>query len=161
MEESVTIRFAEEADAPLILQFIRSLAQFEKLEDQVEATLETLKDGLFDKDGPAQCLLAYADDAPVGFALFFFNFSSFLGRVGLYLEDLFVVPEARSKGVGALLLQTLAKIAVENGCGRMEWAVLDWNQRAIDFYLTLGAGPTDGWQVYRLGEEELKALALG
>ena len=159
MTEPISIRYAEEADAALVLKFICSLARFEKLQDLVEADLETIKDGLFDPASPARCLLAFSGDTPVGFALFFFNFSTFLGRPGIYLEDLFIVPAARSRGVGRRLLQTLAKRALERNCGRLEWAVLDWNDRAIQFYEALGARPQDAWTVYRLEGSALMDLA--
>ncbi len=159
MTEPISIPYAEEAEAALIFEFICSLARFEKLEDLVEADLETIRNGLFDPASPARCLLAFSGEAPVGFALFFFNFSTFLARPGIYLEDLFIVPEARSRGVGRQLLQTLAKIALERNCGRLEWAVLDWNDRAIQFYEALGAKPQDAWTVYRLEGSALIDLA--
>ena len=159
MTEPISIRYAEETDAALVLEFICSLARFEKLEDLVEADLETIKDGLFDPASPARCLLAFSGETPVGFALFFFNFSTFQVRPGIYLEDLFIVPEARSRGVGKRLLQTLAKIALDRNCGRLEWAVLDWNDRAIQFYEALGARPQDAWTVYRLEGSALIDLA--
>ena len=159
MTEPISIRYAEEADAARVLEFICLLARFEKLEDLVKADLETVKNELFDPASPARCLLAFSGDTPVGFALFFFNFSTLLGRPGIYLEDLFIVPEARSRGVGRRLLQTLAKIALERNCGRLEWAVLDWNDRAIQFYEALGAKPQDAWTVYRLEGSALIDLA--
>ncbi len=159
MTEPISIRYAQEADAALVLEFICSLARFEKLENLVEVNLKTIRDELFDPASPARCLLAFSGEAPVGFALFFFTFSTFLGRPGIYLEDLFVVPEARSRGVGQRLLQTLAKIALDRNCGRLEWAVLDWNDRAIQFYEALGARPQDAWTVYRLEGSALMDLA--
>jgi len=159
MTEPISIRYAEEADAALVLEFICSLARFEKLEDLVEADLKTIREGLFDPASPARCLLAFSGDTPVGFALFFFNFSTFLGRPGIYLEDLFIVPAARSRGVGRRLLQSLAKIALDKNCGRLDWAVLDWNDRAIQFYEALGAVPQDSWTVYRLEGSALIDLA--
>jgi len=159
MTDEIHIRYATKADTELVLDFIRALASFERLADQVQADSETLMRQLFDADGPGRCLLAYSGETPVGFALFFFNFSTFLGRKGIYIEDLFVLPKMRSKGIGGLLLQRLAKIAAEKGCGRLEWAVLDWNQRAIEFYESLGAQPQKGWTVYRLEGEALGRLA--
>ena len=159
MTEQISIRYAKEADAPLVWQFILSLARFEKLDGQVEADLETLRDRLFDQASPAHCLLAFSGETPVGFALFFYNFSTFLGRPGIYIEDLFIVPEARSKGVGKQLLRRLAKIALDKNCGRLEWSVLDWNERAIQFYEALGAKGQNEWTVYRLEGSALQELA--
>lgn len=159
MAKQISIRDAKDEDAPLVLEFIRALARYEKLDDQVDADLEGLRRRLFDPAGPARCLLAFCNDRPVGFALYFFNFSTFLGRPGLYLEDLFVLPEARDEGVGLILLRALAKIAAEKKCGRMEWAVLDWNQKAIKFYERLGAKPVDGWTIYRLDRKAIESLS--
>jgi len=155
---SVVIRPAERADVPVIAELILGLAHFEKLEDQVTMTEDQLAENLFGKHRYAETLLAEDGGAPVGFALFFHNFSTFLGQPGIYLEDLFVVPEHRGKGVGRALLKELARLAVERRCGRLEWAVLDWNREAIGFYERLGARPNSEWTVYRLTGEALSAL---
>lgn len=154
----VTFRFAEEQDTPLILDFIRRLADYEHLLDQVVADEATLADQLFEKKN-AEVLFALEDGKEVGFALFFHNFSTFLGRAGLYLEDLFVLPEHRGKGYGKAILQRLAAIALERGCGRMEWWCLNWNQPSIGFYKSLGAEPMSDWTVYRLTGTTLRELA--
>ncbi len=151
-------RFATERDVPLILEFIRGLAEYERMLDQVVADEATLREQLFERKG-AEVLFALEDGKEVGFALFFHNFSTFLGRSGLYLEDLFVWPEYRGKGYGKGLLRQLAVIAVERGCGRLEWVCLDWNQPSIDFYKSLGAEPQDDWTIYRLTGKTLTALA--
>jgi GNAT superfamily N-acetyltransferase len=153
------IRPATPNDIPHILQFIRELAEYEKLTHQVTATEPLLHDNLFGDRPVAECLIAELDLSPVGFALFFHNFSTFLGRPGIYLEDLFVRPAARDKGVGRALLTHLAKIAVERNCGRLEWSVLDWNAPAIGFYNKLGATPMDEWTVMRVTGDALKNLA--
>ena len=154
----LTFRFAEERDTPLILDFIRRLADYEHLLDQVVADEATLADQLFGKKN-AEVLFALENGKEVGFALFFHNFSTFLGRAGLYLEDLFVLPEYRGKGYGKAILQRLAAIALERGCGRMEWWCLDWNQPSIGFYKSLGAEPMSDWTVYRLAGKTLRDLA--
>ena len=154
----LTFRFAEERDTPLILDFIKWLADYEQLLDQVVADEATLTDQLFRKKN-AEVLFALEDGKEVGFALFFHNFSTFLGRSGLYLEDLFVLPEHRGKGYGKAILQKLAAIALERGCGRMKWWCLDWNKPSIDFYRSLGAEPMSDWTVYRLTGETLNSLA--
>lgn len=154
----LTFRFAEAADTPLILRFIRDLAEYEHMADQVVADEATLKEQLFDRRG-AEVLFALEDGKEVGFALFFHNFSTFLGRAGLYLEDLYVQPEHRDKGYGKALFRRLASIARERGCGRMEWWCLDWNAPSIAFYRSLGARPMDEWTVYRLTGEALERLA--
>ena len=141
-------RFANENDCRLILKFIRSLAKYEKMEDEVVATEELLREWLFEKK-KAEVIFAMDGEEVVGFALFFHNFSTFLGRAGIYLEDLYVRPSYRGKGYGKALLEELAHIAVIRGCGRLEWACLDWNQPSIDFYKSLGAVPLDEWTVYR------------
>ena len=149
----IPIRSARPDDVPLILEFIRGLADYEKLTDGVEATEGKLRRTLFPEDprtAAAHCVLAFADEIPAGFALYFFNYSTFLAKPGLYLEDLFVKPEFRGNGIGKALLLHLAKIANARGCGRMEWTVLDWNQPAIDFYEKLGARRMREWQVCRL-----------
>lgn len=152
------IRFAKKEDIPEILSFIRQLADYEHLLDQVVATEELLEEWLFQRK-TAEVLLAEAGSEIAGFALFFHNFSTFLGRGGIYLEDLFVRPEYRKKGYGKALLKKLAQIAKERGCGRLEWSCLDWNKPSIDFYLSLGAQPMDGWTVYRLSGETLTRMA--
>ena len=154
----LTFRFAQEADAPLILQFIRHLAEYEKMLDLVVADEAMLADQLFHQKN-AEVIFAVEDGVEVGFALFFHNFSTFLGRSGLYLEDLFVLPEHRGKGYGKAILKKLANIALERNCGRMEWWCLDWNQPSIDFYLSLNAEPMQEWTTYRLAGETLRALA--
>ena len=156
---SVSIRSGELADVPLIAELIRGLARYEKLEHEVTATEEKLTDALFGERRYAETLIAEDGDEPVGFALFFHNFSTFLAQPGIYLEDLFVKPEHRGRGVGRLLLERLAQIAVDRGCGRLEWAVLDWNESAIRFYERLGAKPNSEWTVYRVTGESLRALA--
>ncbi len=152
---------AAPADIPLILRFIRELAEYEKLASEVAATEAVLAEELFGERPAAQVLLAYEGAEPVGFAVFFHNFSTFVGRRGLYLEDLFIRPEHRGKGYGRALLVELARIAVERGCGRFEWAVLDWNEPAIRFYRRLGAVSMDAWKVFRVTGPALTALARG
>ena len=154
----LTFRFAVEQDTPLILNFIKELADYEHMLDQVVADEATLADQLFQKKN-AEVLFALENGREVGFALFFHNFSTFLGRSGLYLEDLYVCPDCRGKGYGKAILQKLASIAVERGCGRLEWWCLDWNKPSIDFYLSLGAEPMSDWTVYRLTGDTLKNLA--
>lgn len=151
-------RFAERKDAALILDFIRGLAEYEHLSDEVVATPETLEEWIFERQ-KAEVIFALEDGVEVGFALFFHNFSTFLGRAGLYLEDLFVKPAYRGKGYGKGLLATLAKIALERGCGRLEWVCLDWNKPSIDFYKSLGAVPMDDWTIYRVAGDTLKQLS--
>jgi GNAT superfamily N-acetyltransferase len=155
---SVVIRQAELSDVPVIADLIRGLARFEKLEDEVTMTDELLAKNLFGPRPYAETLIAEDRGSPVGFALFFHNFSTFLAKPGIYLEDLFVVPEQRGHGIGRALLQRLAQIAVERECGRLEWAVLDWNRDAIVFYERLGAKPNSEWTVYRLTGEALTSL---
>lgn len=155
---SVTFRKAERKDTALILEFIRGLAAYEKMGNEVVADKALLEEWIFDKQ-KAEVIFAVADGKEVGFALFFHNFSTFLGRAGLYLEDLFVKPEYRGKGYGKAILKRLAAIAVERGCGRLEWSCLDWNKPSIDFYRSLGAVPMDEWTVYRVTGETLKKLA--
>ena len=156
---TLSIRPGELEDVPLIAELIRGLARYEKLEQEVTMTEEKLTDGLFGERRYAETLIAQEDAQPVGFALFFHNFSTFLAQPGIYLEDLFVVPEHRGRGFGRALLERLAQVAVDRGCGRLEWAVLDWNQNAIRFYERLGAKPTSDWTIYRLTGEPLHALA--
>lgn len=153
------IHFAEEKDVPLILQFIKELADYEKCLDQVVATEEILRESLFNSRKNAEVILAYWQNQPVGFALFFHNFSTFLGRPGLYLEDLYIVPEARGKGFGKTIMIYLAKLAKERNCGRFEWWVLDWNEPAIEFYRSLDAIPMSEWTVQRVTGEALDRLA--
>lgn len=158
MENKLTFRYAVRKDIPLILQFIRDLAEYEKLLDEVVADEATLEEWIFDQE-KAEVIFAMKEGKEIGFALFFHNFSTFLGRAGLYLEDLFVLPEYRGKGYGKQLLKKLASIAVQRKCGRLEWWCLDWNQSSIDFYLSLGAEPMSDWTVYRISGDTLQDLA--
>lgn len=151
----MTIRNATPDDIPLIMRFIRALADYERMSDEVEATEERLQDALFGPKPAAECILAYIGGQPAGFAVFFQNFSTFLAKPGLYLEDLFVKPEYRGQGIGKALLLHLAKLANQRGCGRMEWTVLDWNQPAIDFYASLGAERLKEWNICRLTGPQL------
>lgn len=157
-QQKPQFRFATRDDCALILSFIRELAAYEKMLDEVVATEELLEEWLFDKQ-KAEIVFALEDDREVGFALFFHNFSTFLGRAGIYLEDLYVLPEYRGKGYGKGLLKKLAQIAVERGCGRLEWWCLDWNRPSIDFYLALGAEPMSDWTTYRITGDTLIELA--
>ncbi|NTU89092.1 MAG: GNAT family N-acetyltransferase [Actinobacteria bacterium] len=157
-ENEISIRFAVRDDIATILGFIEELAAYEKMSDQVIADKDTLAEWIFDK-GKAQVLLADLNDETVGMALFFNNFSTFLGRAGIYLEDLYVQPHARGKGLGKSLLAKLASICVEEGYGRLEWACLDWNKPSIDFYLSLGAQQMDEWTDYRLCGDAISQLA--
>ncbi len=156
---AIHIRPAEDADVPLILRFIRELADYERLLHEVVATEERLRRTLFGPRPGAEVAIAEADGEPVGFALFFHNYSTFLAQPGLYLEDLYVRPEARGRGIGRALLAHLARLARERDCGRMEWWVLDWNEAAIRFYHSLGARPMDEWTVFRLTGDDLARLA--
>lgn len=158
MDTQVNFRFAKRQDVPLILKFIRELAEYEKMLDEVVADEAMLEDWLFDKE-KAEVIFACLDDKEIGFALFFHNFSTFLGRAGLYLEDLYVLPEYRGNGYGKALLKKLAAIAIERQCGRLEWCCLDWNQPSIDFYLSLGAKPMSDWTTYRIAGKTLNDLA--
>src|SRR5213593_107815 len=158
--ENFDIRSASVEDVPIILQLIRDLATYERAPHEVTATEEQLVDVLFGQRPSAEVLLAFEEKSPVGFAVFFHNFSTWLGRPGLYLEDLFVKPEKRGRGYGRALLVELARIAMERGCGRMEWAVLEWNEPAIEFYRSLGAKPMDEWTVFRLTRDGIGRLAL-
>lgn len=155
----LTFRFGTESDVPLILRFIRELAEYEKLAHAVVATEELLLESLFGARRHVEVILAEYEGEAAGFALFFHNFSTFVGRSGLYLEDLYVRPALRSHGIGKELLRFLAHLASERGCGRFEWAVLNWNEPAIGFYLSLGAKPMNEWKVYRLDGAELCTLA--
>jgi GNAT superfamily N-acetyltransferase len=155
---TIRIEPATERDVPLILQMIRGLAEYERLGDQVVATEAGLRESLFERRD-AEVIFAYADETPAGFALFFHTYSTFLGQRGLYLEDLFVIPGMRGRGIGKRLLAELARIAVARRCGRLEWAVLDWNEPAIRFYQSLGARRMDEWTTYRLAGDELNTLS--
>ena len=157
--ENFQIRPARVKDVPIILQLIRDLATYERAPNEVTATEEQLVDVLFGERSAAEVLLAFEEESPVGFAVYFYSFSTWLGRPGLYLEDLFVNPEKRGKGYGRALLVELAKIARDRGCGRMEWAVLNWNEPAIKFYQAIGAKPMDEWTVFRLTRDEIAKLA--
>ena len=157
--ESFQIRPASVQDVPTILELIQDLATYERAPDEVTATEDQLVDVLFGERRAAEVLLAFEGTSPVGFAVYFYNFSTWLGRPGLYLEDLFVKPENRGKGYGRALLVELAKIARDRGCGRMEWAVLDWNEPAIKFYRALGAKAMNEWTVFRLTRDEIASLA--
>ena len=158
MNTEVKFRFAKRSDIPLILDFIKGLAEYEKMSDEVVADEKTLEEWIFDKQ-KAEVIFALEGEKAVGFALFFHNFSTFLGRAGIYLEDLFVLPEYRGKGYGKALLKKLAAITVERGCGRLEWCCLDWNKPSIDFYLSLGAQPLSDWTTYRVTGKTLSELA--
>lgn len=155
-----TLRKAQPGDAGLVLYFIKKLAEYEKLLDQVEADEETLHQSLFVKKA-AQVLIAEEDGTPIGYALYFYNFSTFTGRPGLYIEDVFILPEHRGKGYGTQIFRRLANIALEEGCARMEWICLDWNEPSLQFYRNMGAVPMDEWTVQRLSEETLRKVAQG
>ena len=157
----IYVRVATEGDVPLILSLIRELAEYEKLSHEVVATEEDLRATLFGERPFAEVLIAHYDEAPAGFALFFHNFSTFLGKPGIYLEDLYVKPELRGVGIGKKLLGHLARLAKERGCGRLEWWVLDWNEPSIGFYDRIGAVAMDDWTVYRLAGGALDDLAAG
>jgi GNAT superfamily N-acetyltransferase len=159
IQSNFEIRPAHVEDVPVILGLIRELATYERAPDEVTATEERLIDVLFGEKPVAEVLLAFEGKSPVGFAVFFHHFSTWLGRPGLYLEDLFVKPDKRGKGYGRALLVDLAKLARDRGCGRMEWAVLDWNEPAIKFYRTLGAKPMEEWTVFRLTRDGIAMLA--
>ena len=158
MERELTFRFAGKEDVETILFFIRELAEYEHLAGEVVATEALLREWIFEK-GRAEVIFAMAEGREVGFALFFHNFSTFLGRSGLYLEDLFVLPQYRGRGYGRAILEHLAFLAAKRGCGRLEWWCLDWNRPSIDFYLSLGAEPMQDWTVYRLAGDTLQNLA--
>lgn len=152
---------AAEADVPVILRLIKGLAEYEKMADEVVATEQRLRDTLFGPRRFAEVVIGYAGTEPVGFAVFFHNYSTFLAAPGLYLEDIFVEPGRRGRGFGRKLLAHVAHVAVARGCGRLEWSVLDWNEPAIGFYERLGARPMDGWTTYRMTGDSLAALAGG
>jgi GNAT superfamily N-acetyltransferase len=157
--DTFRIERATPRDVPLILRLIKALAEYERMSDQVIATEQALHETLFGARPSAEVLVGYAGDEPAGFALFFHNYSTFLGKPGLYLEDLFVVPAFRGRGYGKALLTRLAQIAVERDCGRFEWSVLDWNEPAIGFYKKLGAQPMEEWTIFRVTGEALTRLA--
>ncbi len=157
----IGIRVATQADVPLLLSLIKELAEYERLSHEVVATEEALRDTLFGERRFAEAVLGYLGDEPAGFALFFHNYSTFLGKPGIYLEDLYVKHEYRRAGVGRALFLSLAQLARERGCGRLEWSVLDWNEPAIGFYRSIGAVPMDEWTVYRLTGRALDVLTPG
>ena len=157
--KNLSIRHANEADVPAILSLIQGIAEYEKLSHEVTATESQVRESLFGARPYAECLLGCVNSEPVGFAVFFHNFSTFLAKPGLYLEDLFVRPEHRGCGLGKALIKAVAKIAVERGCGRYEWTVLDWNQPAIDFYQSLGAEMKSDWRIMRVTGEALEKMA--
>jgi len=159
MKDELEIRFANKADVPLILKFIKELAAYEKLLHEVVATEDLLTEHLFGHQPKAEVILGYYENRPVSFALFFHNFSTFLGKPGLYLEDLYVIPEMRGKGFGKTLMVYLANLALKRGCGRFEWWVLDWNRSAIQFYQSIGAIPMSDWTVQRVTGDALIKLA--
>ena len=158
MNDKFKIREAGKDDVPVILSFIKELAEYEKLSNEVKATEDMLRRNLFEKKY-AEVLIGELNSEPVGFALFFHNFSTFLGKPGIYLEDLYVMEKYRGRGFGRKMLSYLAKLTAERDCGRLEWSVLDWNKPAIDFYLSIGAVPMEDWTVYRLTGKELSSLA--
>jgi len=158
MSKNLKFRYANEKDISLIFYFIKELANYEKMLDDVVATEDLLKDWIFEKK-KAEVIFSMVDNKEIGFDLFFHNFSTFLGRSGIYLEDLFILPEYRGSGYGKSMLRELAKIAVERGCGRLEWWCLDWNKPSIDFYLSLGAEPMEEWTVYRIAGDTLTKMA--
>ena len=160
MMNRTEFRFATEKDVALILNFIKGIAEYEKMSDDVVADENLLREWIFEKKR-AEVIFAMENGKEVGFALFFHNFSTFLGRAGIYLEDIFVMPEYRGRGHGKALIRRLAQIAVERGCGRLEWCCLDWNKPSIDFYLSFGARPMDEWTTYRLAGDSLIKLASG
>ena len=158
-DPKTVLRFATAEDVGLIIDFIRQLADYEEMKDEVVTEEDRLRQSLFGERRVAEVVIASYEGEPAGFALFFHNFSTFLGQPGIYLEDLFVIPELRGHGIGRILLSFLARLAVERGCGRLEWWVLDWNEPAIRFYERLGAKPMDEWTVYRVTGDTLRELA--
>lgn len=159
MNQTFKIKKATIEDCEIIYNFIYQLAEYEKLTDDIVTTPDSLREALFGSNSNVETIIGYVDEKPVAFALYFYNFSTFKGKRGLYLEDIFVIPEMRGNGVGKKLLKRLAQIAKENDCARFEWSVLDWNEPAINFYKSIGAKPMDEWTVYRLTEKEIKNLA--
>lgn len=157
-ENNLSFRYATRDDVELVLYFIKSIAKYEKMEDEVIATKESLEYWLFDKK-QAEVIFAMLDNKEIGFALFFHNFSTFQGKAGLYLEDIFILEQYRGKGYGKAIFKELANIALKRGCGRMEWCCLDWNTPSINFYKSMGATPMDTWTTYRLDREKIKKLA--
>lgn len=160
MTDIFEIKPATKNDAGIILELIRDIAEYEKLSDEVEATEESIVKYLFEEKAFAECLIGFENQVPIGFALFFHNYSTFVSKPGIYLEDLFVKEKYRGKGYGKKLLLNLVKIAHERNCGRVEWSVLNWNKPAIDFYESLGATPMNEWTVYRLNQEAINKLVL-
>jgi GNAT superfamily N-acetyltransferase len=158
MTENFEIKFANKNDAGIILELIKEIADYEKLADQVEATEAQIINHLFSEKNYAECIIGFENNLPIGFALFFHNYSTFVSRPGIYLEDLFVKEKYRGKGYGKKLLLSLVKIADERNCGRVEWSVLNWNKPAIDFYESIGAIPMNEWTVYRLNQEVINKL---
>ncbi len=158
MEKEVVIRKAEEKDISLILSFIKMIAEYEKLSAEVIATEEDIRNSVFSTNSNVEIIFAYYKDIPVAYAVYFYNFSTFIGRKGLYLEDIFVIPEYRKEGVGKIILKYLVKEAIKNNCGRMEWSVLNWNELAIKFYEKIGAVPLKEWTVFRLSEDKFKDI---
>ena len=157
--QDIKLRFATEEDVPVIFNFIKSLAEYEKLSRDVSADEERLRKTLFGEKKFAEVIIADYKNSPAGFALFFHNYSTFLGKPGIYLEDLFILPHLRGNGIGKILLSYLGKLAVERNCGRIEWAVLDWNEPSIKFYKSLGAKPMDEWTIFRVTGDAIKNLA--
>ena len=157
--EGFKLKFAEEKDVPLILELIKELADYEKMLDEVVATEEDIYESLFERK-VAEVVIGEYQNKPVGYIIFFHNFSTFLGRPGIYLEDLYVKPEMRGKGMGKIMLSFLAKLCIERKCGRLEWNCLDWNQPSINFYKQMGAIPMDEWTIYRVCDDALKKLAM-
>lgn len=156
MEKEVFIRKAEDRDIPLILSFIKMIAEYEKLSAEVIATEEDIRNSVFSTNSNVKIIFAYYKDVPVAYAVYFYNFSTFIGRRGLYLEDIFVIPEYRKEGIGQEVFKYLVKEAVKNNCGRMEWSVLNWNEPAIKFYEKIGAVPLKEWTVFRLTEDKFE-----
>ncbi len=159
MNHDLEMRFAVKDDVPLILNFIREIAEFERLSHEVTATVESLEDSFFGGPNSPEVVLCFIDSQPVAYAVFYHNFSTFVGKKGLYLEDIYVKPEFRHSGIGKKLFKYLAKVAVDRKCGRMEWAVLNWNRPAIRFYENVGAKPLADWTIFRLKEDEIKKIA--
>ena len=155
----ITIRQATANDSPIIHQFVIELAQYEKADDQVTATIDMIRSSIFGSNGAIDARICEYDGEPIGFAVFFYNYSTWQGKKGLYLEDLYIAPAHRGKGAGKAMLQHLAKLAIEQDCGRFEWSVLDWNSPAIDFYESIGAQPKDEWIMYQLAGQRLTAFA--